>query len=97
MPAWITKLIDNSIQEAQTGLIIESLNYLFKCISWWSRSLIWILLNTLIGQVEDNCTDDIRIYLSSAIHDLFTLLHFSTDFNDQLWVPGPIEIVKILP
>lgn len=108
---WETQLVYNSIQEAQSGAVVQRLYNLGEGIHRFSMPLnSWVLLARLLGNEEHHCAYNLRIDPPSIVNNFFTLFHLTADFHEQLLVSlvllgvllfvivsmSPGEVLKVL-
>lgn len=111
MVVWETQLIYNSIQEAQSGAVVQRLNNLGEGVHGFSMPLdSWVLLARLLGNEEHHCAYHLRIDPPPVVNNFFTLFHLTADFHKQLLVSfillrvllfvvvsmSPGEVLKVL-
>ena len=111
MVVWETQLIYNSIQEAQSGAVVQRLNNLGEGVHGFSMPLdSWVLLARLLGNEEHHCAYHLRIDPPPVVNNFFTLFHLTAYFYEQLLVSlvllrvllfvivsmSPGEVLKVL-
>lgn len=98
VPTWESQFVDDGVQEAETGLVVESLDDLLEGegvslgASAFAGSATGALL---VSEVKDDCTDHIGVDPSSSIDNLFTLFHLSANIDYKLGISCPCIILQI--
>lgn len=95
---WISKLINNGVEEWPAGLVIEFLHHLFKQLHWF---FVWYFVSrfseSLVSNKEDYCIDDISVNLSFPVYDFFTWHHFIANDVYNAHFLCPKIVLQIFP
>jgi hypothetical protein len=91
---WEPQLIDDGIQEAVPGGVVELIDHLLEGVPVFNARVV---LACLVGDEEDHSADDVLVDSSFAVHDYLGLLHLETDLLDELHVSTvSLEVFKIV-
>jgi hypothetical protein len=82
----VPELVDNGVQEVQSGLIVESVHNELEGVSVFDT---WLLLASLMSDEENHATYNIGVDSSEAVDNLFALFHFVADVVYNLLVSCP--------